>query len=384
MSGARRARGRDARVVLLVGTRKGAFILRDYASRRTWKIEGPIFLGAIVNHMVQDPRDRRILLMASSTGHLGPTVHRSPDGGKTWKEATRPPAFPKAPEGDKGKAVEKVFWLTPGHASQPGTWYAGTTPFGLFRTDDGGATWGPVDGFNIGVLGHPDWKKSFGGPPDGEMTHSIVVDPRDPRHLYISLSAGGTFESLDAGSTWTPLNAGVASDFNPEKDPVVGHDPHCMILHPQMPDRLYQQNHCGIYRLDRPGTRWTRIGTNMPKEIGDIGFPIVAHPRDPDTAWVVPMDGGTVWPRTSLGGKPAVYRTSDAGASWTRQDRGLPRSQAWLTIKRQAFACDGSDPVGLYFGSTSGGIWASADEGRSWRQIAAHLPHIYSVATATP
>lgn len=148
-----------------------------------------------------------------------------------------------------------------------------------------------------------------------------------------------------------------------------------------VPDRLYQQNHCGIYRLDRPGEVWERIGDNMPKDIGDIGFPIVAHPRDPETVWVFPMDGTSVWPRTSVGGKPAVYRSRDGGASWERQAEGFP-SRAWYNVKRQCFACDGGDPLGLYFGTSSGEVWASINEGESWRQLAAHLPHVYSVEAA--
>jgi photosystem II stability/assembly factor-like uncharacterized protein len=155
-----------------------------------------------------------------------------------------------------------------------------------------------------------------------------------------------------------------------------------VVLHPLAPDRLYQQNHCGIYRLDRPGQTWERIGNNMPKETGDIGFPIVVHPRDPDTAWVFPMDGTEVWPRTSPGGRPAVFRTRDGGRTWKRQDKGLPPEQAWYTVKRQAFAADEFDPVGLYFGTTSGELWMSPDEGKSWQPLAAYLPHIYAVETA--
>jgi len=169
----------------------------------------------------------------------------------------------------------------------------------------------------------------------------------------------------------------------PGASPEYGQDPHCMGLHPLNPDRLYQANHCGIYRLDRPSDRWVRIGEKMPKDIGDIGFPIVLHPRDPETVWVFPMDGTTVWPRTSPGGRPAAYRTRDAGETWERQDRGLPPEQAWYTVKRQAFSCDSLQPVGLYFGTTSGELWTSPNEGRSWRRIAAHLPEIYSVVAAT-
>jgi photosystem II stability/assembly factor-like uncharacterized protein len=372
---------RQPRVMLLVGTRKGAFFLRGDATRATWKIDGPIHLGQIVHHLALDPRDGRTLLMAARTGHLGPTVFRSTDLGETWAEASRPPAFAKVPEGKKGRVVDHVFWLTPGHETEPNVWWAGTSPQGLFKSEDGGATWDSVRGFNEHAMLDAWTGGDQDGTPDGPKLHSVIVDPRDARHVYIGMSSGGIFESRDAGETWKPLNKGVAAVFLPNPDAEFGHDPHCVVLHPAMPDRLYHQNHCGIYRLDRPGDdRWVRIGDNMPKEVGDIGFPMIVHPRDPDGAWVFPMDGTEVWPRTTIGGKPAVYGTRDAGATWKRLDKGMPRSQAWWTVKRQAFANDANDPVGLYFGTTSGEIWASADEGKSWRAIAQHLPHIYSVS----
>jgi hypothetical protein len=164
-----------------------------------------------------------------------------------------------------------------------------------------------------------------------------------------------------------------------------GHDPHCLRVHPLRPDRLYQQNHCGIYRLDRDSASpnsWVRIGDNMPAEVGDIGFPIELHPRDPDTAWVFPMDGSDVWPRTSPDGKPSVFRTTDAGNSWERQDTGLP-ANAWFTVKRQAMSTDDQDPVGVFFGTTSGEVWASFNEGNTWECLAAHLPEIYSLHVTT-
>ena len=371
-------------LALLVATRKGVWMLRSDAARRHFDPDGPHFLGHVIHHAVLDPRDRRTLLIAARTGHLGPTVFRSVDAGKRWQEASSPPAFRKAKAGETGRVVDHVFWLEPAHASEPGCWYAGTSPEGLFRSEDGGDTWAPVAGFND----HPrnaEWtKKEDLGTPDGPILHSIQIDPRDPRHLYISMSGtgGGVFESSDGGSDWKPLNAGCVVNFAPIPDPEFGHDPHCMRLHPLEPDLLYQQNHCGIYRMRRSEARWVRIGDNMPKDVGDIGFPIELHPRDPRTAWVFPMDGTDVWPRTSPDGRPAVYVTRDAGESWQRLSRGLPAQQAWLTVRRQAMAVDAHDPVGVYFGTTSGEVWGSASEGSEWSCLARHLPLIHSVETA--
>lgn len=368
-------------IQLLIGTRKGAWILRSDAARQAWTVDGPHFLGSIVNHLVLDPRDGRTMLMAASTGHLGPTIFRSTDGGATWAEAKRPPAFPKAAEGETARAVDHSFWVEPGHASEPGVWWAGTSPPGLFVSRDGGETWDGVAGFND----HPmywQWCPADGGTPDGALLNQIVIDPRDAAHMYIATSTGGVFESLDRGASWAPLNRNVEASFFPDPYPEFGQDAHYIALAPTDPDRLWQQNHCGIYRLDRPSDVWERIGKAMPQEIGDIGFTIVPHPRDADTAWVFPMDGTEVWPRVSPGGRPAVYRTRDAGASWERQDAGFPPEQGWFTVKRQAFCADGGDPVGLYLGTTGGELWMSDDEGANWRSIARHLPEIYSVVAA--
>jgi len=364
---------------LWISTRKGVFSLIGDKKRKKWILQKPQLFGHIIHHVMQDPRDPKKLLLAAKTGHLGPTVYRSNNGGKTWKEAKLPPAFRKANEGEEARAVQRVIWLTPGHAKEKGTWYAGTSPAGLFHTHDHGETWTPVTGFND----HPMRSKwvQF-GTPDGEFLHSIMVDPRDAKHLYLGISIGGVFESIDGGANWSPLNSGVTMDYAPDSKAEFGHDPHCVVMHPQNPDRLYQQNHCGIYRIDRPSNEWQRIGKNMPKKIGDVGFPIVTKASDPDTAWVIPMDGTSVWPRTSIDGKPAVFRTRNAGKTWKRLDKGLPESQAWLTVLRQAMCADAQSPTGLYFGTTSGEVWASSNEGESWKCIAGHLPEIYAVTFA--
>lgn len=372
-------------LAILVGTRKGAFVLIADKTRTHWDVQGPHFLGQIVHHMVLDPRDGKTMLVASRAGHLGPTVFRSTDFGKTWKESQKPPQFPSATQGQTGLVVDHVFWLAPGHASEPDVWYAGSSPQGLFRSDDGGITWSSVDGFNL----NPDRVKWCGNPgqdgtPDGPKLHSVTVDPANAKHLYIAMSSGGVFESFDRGASWAPLNRGCAADFLPVPNAEYGHDPHCLRVHPLFPDRVYQQNHCGIYALDRKANKWNRIGNNMPKTVGDIGFPLVLHPRDPDVLWVFPMDGTSVWPRMSVQGKPAVYGTRNGGKTWKRQDSGLPKAQAWFTVKRQAMCADTHDPVGLYFGTTSGEVWASFDEGENWCCLIQHLPHIYSLESAMP
>ncbi len=370
------------RVLVMVATRKGAWFFHGDTKRKTWKVDGPHFLGNIIHHVVLDPRDGRTLLAAASTGHLGPTLFRSTDRGRTWKEAARPPAFTPSPEGLKSRSVGHTFWLTPCHANEPNAWYAGTSPQGLFRSDDGGDTWEPL----LGLNDNPRYRAWMGseqdGTPDGPKLHSVLVDPRDPAHLYMAMSSGGVHESLDQGKTWSPLIDGleVVEGFDPTN--ITFHDPHCVRYCPTNPDRLYQQNHCGIYRLDRPGKRWQRIGKNMPPKVGDVGFPMVVHPRDPDTVWVFPMDGQTVWPRTCPDGVPGVYVTRNGGQKWQRLAAGMPAKQTWWTVKRQAMTRDAQDPVGLYFGTTSGELWMSRDEGKKWAPIARHLPEIYAVEAA--
>jgi photosystem II stability/assembly factor-like uncharacterized protein len=368
-------------IQLLIGTRKGAWIWRSDAGRREWSAEGPSHLGQIVNHLVLDPRGGGTMLMAAKTGHLGPTIFRSTDGGKSWTEAARPPAFAKSDDAATARAVDHSFWIEPGHASEPGVWWAGTSPPGLFVSEDDGVSWASVAGFNDHPM-YPQWVPPDAGTPDGPLLNQIVIDPRDAAHMYLASSTAGVFESRDRAASWAALNRGVEANFLPDPYPEFGQDAHYIALAPTMPDRLWQQNHCGVYRLDRPGETWARIGKAMPAEIGDIGFTIVAHPRDEDTAWVFPMDGTDAWPRTSPGGRPAVYRTRDGGARWERQDRGFPAEQGWFTVKRQAFCADRESPLGLYLGTTGGELWMSDDEGAQWRRIGEHLPEIYSVVAA--
>lgn len=256
------------RVVVLVATRKSAWLFHGDPARKTWKADGPHFLGHVISHLVLDPRDGRTLLAAAKTGHLGPTVFRSTDMSKTWKEAAQPPAFAKAPDSETGRSVDHTFWLTPAHANEPGVWYAGTSPQGLFRSTDGGISWAPFSSINDDQQFRGWMGTAQDGTPDGPKLHSILIDPRDPQHLYIGMSGGGVHETVDGGRTWKVMIKGmdVVEGFGFDGSQPTFHDPHWLRMCPSNPDRIYQQNHCGIYRLDRPSDTWVRIGRSMPKK----------------------------------------------------------------------------------------------------------------------
>ena len=365
-------------IILLISTDKGAFLYYSDADRKHWDVNGPHFLGSKVHHIILDHRNNRTLLASVNTRHKGATIFISQDFGKTWEECHKPPEFPK----DKiNRKVNHIFTIVPGHDEEPSSWYIGTSPQGLFKSNDNGKTWKSVNGFNK----NPKWEdwtsKTIDGYPKVPKLHSILINPIDRTHIYIGMSYGGIFESKDSGNTWHPLNEGIEADFLNKTQPLYGHDPHSLIFHPYQPNRIYQQNHSGIYRIDRPKTKWTRIGDNMPSDIGDVGFPIIVHPSDPNTIWVFPIDGNESWSRVSPDGQPALYCSQDGGATWFRQDIGLPMRNAWFTVLRKSLTVDYINQTGVYFGTTSGTLWMSDNEGNSWRQIAIHLPRIIAVET---
>ena len=365
-------------VILLIATDKGAFLYFSDADRRHWDVSGPHFMGSVIHHLVLDHRDDKTLLASVYSRVSGFNIFRSNDFGKTWIPAKKLPKFSKS---KPKRQVDHVFCLKPGHDSEKNVWYAGTSPQGLFRSEDGGGTWKSVDGFNQ----NPSWDKWTAKSPEGypkvSKLHSILINSMDKNHMYIGMSYGGVFESIDQGKTWKPLNKGVEADYLKKSKSDYGHDPHSVVQHPYKPERLYQQNHCGIYRIDRPKKNWTRIGDNMPADIGDIGFPIAIHPEDPNTLWVFPIEGTESWSRVCPDGQPSLYCSKDGGDSWFRQDIGLPMRNAWLTVLRKSLSTDSLIEAGVYFGTTSGTLWMSDNEGNSWRQIAVHLPRVLAIET---
>jgi photosystem II stability/assembly factor-like uncharacterized protein len=351
-------------VAVLVGTRKGLFVITGDESRREWSIEGPQLSGWEVLHAIRDPRDG-VLHAATNNWVYGATAHRSSDGGQTWERAEGI----GLPE-ESGLTWEKSWHVEPGHESQPNTLWLGGTPGALFRTDDGGTAWEPVRS----LLEHPTrerWQPGAGG----MCTHSIQLDPSDPQRIYVGISAAGVFRSDDGGTSWTPANSGTAADFMPDDPfPEVGQCVHKLLLHPARPDRLWQQNHCGVYRSDNRGESWERLeGNGLPS---GFGFPLALDPVDPDAAFVVPEEGAEN--RVTSNGRLGVYRTRDRGASWELLTDGLPEN-AWQSVKREGMSFDWLDPAGVYLGTQSGSLFISPDGGDEWHEAARYLPEILSV-----
>jgi photosystem II stability/assembly factor-like uncharacterized protein len=350
-----------SRTLLLVGTKKGAFVLESDAARIDWSVRGPLCEGWPIHDLILDPATGAIFAGGDSPWY-GAAVFRSDDLGETWSHSSKGLTY-----GDAGPTVKTVWNLAIG---PDGTILAGVEPAGLFRSTDRGETWSHVEG----LTDHPS-RESWQPGNGGLILHTIVPHPTDAARMWVGISAVGVFETRDGGATWAPRNTGVRAGFLPDPHPETGQCVHKLAAGAGEPDTLYQQNHCGVYRSDDGGEHWSEITAGLP---GEFGFPLVTHPRDPDTAWVIPLNGDDKG-RYMPGASAAVWRTADRGATWVRAGEGLPQDDAYLGVLREAMARDTLDPVGVTFGTSTGQLWTSVDEGSSWMQVTANLPPIWSV-----
>jgi hypothetical protein len=361
---------RDGDVVLLVGTMKGAFLVWSNAARREWRIDGPHFRGEAVYALAMDQRGgRRRILAGGQSMHWGSVIRASDDFGATWSAPDRQNV--RFAEGS-GDALANVWQIKPGRASEPDVVYCGVEPAALFQSHDAGESWSPVEG----LLNTPDrarWTPGGGG----LCLHTIVLDPADERRMAVAVSTGGVYRTDDGGESWRARNHGVRADFLPDKHPEFGQCVHKVVNHPARPERLFLQNHWGLYRSDDWGDQWHDIANGVPS---DFGFAMEVHPHDPDTVYIVPLESDQfrVVPEARL----RVYRTLDAGASWEPLGEGLPQHDAYETVLRDGLAADRHDPAGIYFGTRGGKLFGSADAGESWMEIADGLPPIVCVKAA--
>jgi len=355
------------RVALLVGTRKGLFVLEGDAKRETWTVRGPLCDGWPIHDAIYD-RASGAIFAGGGSNWYGPAVWRSDDLGASWTHSSEGITY-----GDDADKVATIWSLATG----PGdAMYAGVEPAGLFRSGDGGSTWTHVEGLT-NHPSRPEWQPGNGG----LILHSIVPSPDDADRLWVGISSVGAFETSDGGKTWSTRNKGVRAGFMPEGQqyPDFGQCVHKLVMAADGGEHLYQQNHCGVYRSTDGGRQWEEVTANgLPTE---FGFPMAAHPRDPRTAWTIPMtepDAG----RFMIDGHAAVYRTTDGGDTWQKATDGLPQDSAYISVLREAMAVDSLDPVGVYFGTSTGQLYGSRDEGRTWSLVADNLPAIWSVEAA--
>jgi photosystem II stability/assembly factor-like uncharacterized protein len=348
------------RTLLLVGTSKGAFILDGDSNRSSWSLRGPLCEGWPIHDLQWDPATGSIYAGGGSIWY-GPAVFRSDDLGKTWSHSSEGITY-----GDDGPKIPTVWNVTPAH----GSIYAGVEPAGLFRSDDGGANWSHVGGLREHPS-QPGWQPGAGG----LICHTIVPHPSDAEKMWVAISAVGTFATEDRGATWEARNRGVVNCNAPDPHPETGQCVHKLVMAAGQPDRFYQQNHCGVYRSTDGGRQWQDISAGL---VSEFGFVFGAHPRDPATGWVIPLshpEEGRYAPGGSLG----VWRTTDSGDRWQRHGEGLPQENAFVGVYREAMAVDRLDPVGVFFGTSTGQLYGSVDEGETWSVVTENLPPIWGV-----
>jgi photosystem II stability/assembly factor-like uncharacterized protein len=392
-----------SQVRVLVGTRKGAFILTSDGKREKWDVSGPHFAGWEMYHLKGSPVNPNRLYASQTSGWFGQIIQRSDDGGKTWIQPGTPPGEkdtkqPGPPKGESNKFVYdtsaetgkpltthmwydgtqhpwefKRVWHIEPSLTDADTVYAGVEDAGLFRSTDGGKNWKEL----AGLRGHgtgPRWQPGAGG----MCLHTIILDPKDPKRIYIAISAAGAFRTDDGGKTWKPINKGLYSQYIPEPTAEVGHCVHHVAMNPARPNVLFMQKHWDVMRSDNAGDSWKEVSGNLPT---DFGFVIDVHAHDPETIYVVPIKSdGEHFP---LDGKLRVYRSKTGGNEWEALTKGLPQSNCYVNILRDAMAVDTLDKCGVYFGTTGGQVYGSSDAGDSWAPIVEHLPAVLSVEVQT-
>ncbi|HKQ57916.1 MAG TPA: exo-alpha-sialidase, partial [Candidatus Eisenbacteria bacterium] len=360
----------DGDVLVLVGTMKGAFVMRSNRARARWDVGGPYFPGQSVYALAYDGRaGRRRLWAGTGSMHWGAVLRSSDNFGRTW---TNPESanvrFPEA----SGVSLKQIWQIRPGRAEEPDTLYCGVEPAALFESRDAGATWA----LNTGLFDHPHrtmWQPGGGG----LCLHTILPDPVHRDRLLVAISTGGVYRTDDGGRTWRPRNQGVRAEFMPDKYPEFGQCVHKVVHHPSKPERLFLQNHWGLYRSDDAGDTWRDIARGVPS---DFGFAMVQHPHDAESVYIVPIESDEF--RCTPEAKLRVYRTRNAGHSWEPLTRGLPQKDALETVLRDAMAADPMNPAGIYFGTRSGQLWGSRDGGASWGLVRTGLPPIVCVKAA--
>ncbi|OLC47766.1 MAG: hypothetical protein AUH80_04475 [Chloroflexi bacterium 13_1_40CM_4_65_16] len=366
-------------VRVLVGTRKGAFVLTSDGSRKSWRIEGPHFAGWEIYHVKGSPADPKRLYASQSSGWFGQVLQRSNDGGKTWEAAGNDFQY----EGTTGTHTwydgsphpwefKRVWHIEPS-LSDPEMIYAGVEDAALFASRDGGSTWAEMPGLRTHETA-PSWAPGAGG----LCLHTIVIDPTNPDRVFIAISAAGVFRSEDAGKSWQPANRGLRSNTMPDEDAEVGHCVHRIAIHPSRPNTLFMQKHWDVMRSDDGAESWREISGNLPT---DFGFVIDVNSNEPDTVYVVPITSDSH--HFVSEGKLRVYRSKTGGDDWEALTKGLPQKDCYVNVLRDAMTVDQLDPCGVYFGTSGGQVYASADGGDSWDAIVRDLPPVLSVEVQT-
>jgi photosystem II stability/assembly factor-like uncharacterized protein len=366
-------------VRVLVGTRKGAFVLTSDGKRDKWDISGPHFAGWELYHVKGSPADPNRLYASQCSGWFGQMIQRSNDGGKTWEPVGNKFVYDGVAgthqwyDGTAHPWEFKRVWHLEPSLTDPDTVYAGVEDAALFRSTDGGQNWEELSGLRKHGSG-PKWQPGAGG----MCLHSIILDPSDAKRIYIAISAAGAFRSDDAGQTWQPINRGLKSQYIPDPEAEVGHCVHHIAMHNARPGVLFMQKHWDVMRSDNAGDLWHEVSGNLPT---DFGFVIDVHAHDPETIYVVPIKSDSE--HFPLDGKLRVYRSKTGGNEWEALTRGLPQSDCYVNVLRDAMAVDSLDSCGVYFGTTGGQVYASKDAGDNWAPIVRDLPAVLSVEVQT-